>query len=81
VEKGSKGHSVKPIPNKMAIRMITNCDITLENVFVPDHNKLGRADDFLTGLTPTLIPSRLAIAWAALGTMAGAFEAAYNYAM
>jgi acyl-CoA oxidase len=50
-------------------------------VFVPDANKLAKADDFEKGLNANLMQSRLTITWIFAGAMAGAFEAAYTYAM
>jgi len=48
---------------------------------VPDRNRLAKADNFETGLNATLMRSRLTITWIFAGAMAGAFEAAYKYAM
>ena len=53
----------------------------LKDVFVPDHNRMDKADDFNTGLNATLMASRLIITWIFAGQMAGAYEAAYKYAM
>lgn len=55
--------------------------IELNEVFVPEANKLAKADDFEKGLNACLMTSRLTITWIFAGAMAGAFEAAYNYAM
>ena len=56
-------------------------DIELNEVFVPDANRLARAEDFERGLNNTLMRSRLTISWAIVGGIAGAFEAAYQYSM
>jgi glutaryl-CoA dehydrogenase len=56
-------------------------EIELNDCFVPDSNRLGLANDFETGLNKNLALSRLHITWIFAGMMAGAFEAAYNYAM
>ena len=55
--------------------------IELTDVFVPDRNKLAHADNFETGLNKCLLESRLTITFIFAGAMAGAFEAAYRYAM
>jgi glutaryl-CoA dehydrogenase len=65
----------------MILRMIGNCDIEYNECFVPDHNKFANADDFHKGVNKTLISSRIHITYLGLGMIAGAFEAAYNYAM
>ena len=76
-----KGYSVTAIPNKAAVRMMSNGDIELKDVFVPDRNRLSKAENFETGLNITLMSSRLICTWALLGASAGAFEAAYHYTM
>jgi acyl-CoA oxidase len=81
VEKGSKGLTTKKIENKYALRMVQNADIFMENVFVPDNNKLAKADDFATGTNKILEHSRIKVCWAAVGIAAGAYEAALKYAM
>lgn len=81
VEKGSKGFSAKKIENKYSLRMVTNADITFENVFVPDHNKLAKANDFATGTNKILEHSRIKVIWGAVGCAAGAYEAALHYAL
>ena len=81
VEKGSKGLSTKNIENKYALRMVQNADIKLENVFVPDHNKLAKADDFATGTNKILEHSRIKVCWGAVGIAAGAYEAALKYSI
>lgn len=80
VEKGSKGLSTSKIENKYSIRMVTNADINMENVFVPTHNRLENALDFATGANNILKHSRIYIAWLAVGTAAGALEQAFQYA-
>ena len=81
VEKGSKGLSTKKIENKFALRSVQNADIELDNVFVPDHNKLAKADDFATGTNKILEHSRIKACWGAVGIAAGAYEAALRYAL
>jgi alkylation response protein AidB-like acyl-CoA dehydrogenase len=55
--------------------------IEFKDVFVPDKNKLAKADSFETGLNKCLMESRLTITFIFVGAMAGAYEAAYKYAM
>jgi len=49
VEKETKGFDTKKIEGKYSVRSVINCDITLNNVFVPDKNKLTHAKDFASG--------------------------------
>ena len=81
VEKGSKGLTTKKIENKYSLRMVQNADIYLENVFVPDHNKLAKATDFATGTNKILEHSRIKVCWGAVGCAAGAYEAALRFTM
>ena len=53
----------------------------MENVFVPDENKLAHAKDFATGANKILESSRLMIGWIAAGCAAGAYEAALKYCL
>lgn len=81
VTKGSKGLKTSKIENKYSLRMVQNTDIVLEDVFVPDHNKLTHAKDFKTGLNSVLESSRLMVAWLVVGCAAGAYEAALKYCL
>ena len=53
----------------------------MNDVFVPDHNKLAYAKDFATGTKAALESSRLSVAWIAAGCAAGAYEAALKYCL
>lgn len=61
--------------------MVQNADIVLDNVFVPDRNKLAKATDFATGTNKILEHSRIKVAWGAAALASGAYEAALNYTM
>ncbi len=61
--------------------MVTNADIKFENVFVPDHNKLAKANDFATGTNKILEHSRIKVCWGAVGCAVGAYEAALHYSL
>ena len=79
VEKGSPGFDVAKMQGKMSLRMQQNGLITMRDCFVPDHNKLALANDFATGTVRILEASRMLVAWAAVGSAAGAYEAALRY--
>lgn len=80
VEKGSKGLTTKKIENKYALRIVQNADITLDNVFVPESNRLAKATDF-SSANKILEHSRIKVAWGAVGIAAGAYEAALKYTL
>ena len=61
--------------------MVQNGNITLTNVFVPENNRLAKANDFTTGTNIILEHSRIKVAWGATGIAAGAYEAALRYSM
>ncbi len=61
--------------------MVQNADIFLENVFVPDHNKLAKGQDFASGVNVILEHSRIKVCWGAVGCAAGAYEAALRFTM
>ncbi|CDW72455.1 glutaryl-dehydrogenase [Stylonychia lemnae] len=80
VEKGSQGFKAEKIENKYSARINQNAMVTLENVFVPDDNKLAKAEDFsYTNLI--LEHSRICVAWTATGIAVGAYEAALKYVL
>jgi acyl-CoA oxidase len=81
VTKGSKGLTTTKIENKYSLRIVQNADIIMENVFVPDNNKLTKANDFATGTNVILEASRLAVAWMIVGVACGAYEAALKYCL
>lgn len=61
--------------------MVQNADIFLDNVFVPDNNRLEKATDFATGTNKILEASRIKVCWGAVGIAAGAYEAALRYTL
>ena len=61
------------------ILLVSSGIIEFKDVFVPDKNKLAKADSFENGLNKCLMESRLTITYMFLGGMAGAYEAAYKY--
>jgi len=81
VAKGSKGLKTSKIENKYSLRMVQNADITFDNVFVPDNNKLTHAKNFATGTNAILESSRLGVAWMIAGLACGAYEAALKFTL
>ncbi|PVW02703.1 glutaryl-CoA dehydrogenase [Microbacterium sp. Gd 4-13] len=74
------GMTLTTIERKAALRLITNSDISLEGVRVPESHRLQRVSSFadVSALFRTLRPD---IAWIAAGAQAGAYEAALRYTL
>ena len=81
VEKGSKGLQTSAIQNKYSLRMVQNADIDMQDVFVPDRNRLTKATNFATGTNLILESSRLCAAWMITGVACGAYESALRYCL
>ena len=73
------GYSAKRIENKQALRIVQNADIVLENVIVPEANRLQGSKSFRE-TAAVLRLTRAEVAWAAVGNSIGAYEAAVAYA-
>ena len=79
VPTSTKGYAATKIKNKIALRMVENADITLEDVRVPESLRLQKAESF-RDTAKVLKLTRAEVAWLAIGVMAGAYEAAVRYA-
>ena len=66
---------------KFSLKMVQNADMTFENVFVPDSNKLTLATSFEKSTNQILMTSRLGVAWMVAGTAAGAYEQCLKYCL
>ena len=73
------GYTATRIENKQALRIVQNADITLENVVVPEANRLQNSKSFRETAS-VLRLTRAEVAWAAVGNSIGAYEAAVKYA-
>ena len=80
VDGRSEGFYAKTIQDKIALRSVQNAHIKLENVFVPENNRLANVTNF-EDCTQVLTHSRLIVAWKASGIAAGAYEAALKYTL
>jgi glutaryl-CoA dehydrogenase len=74
VPKESKGFKVEKIENKFGLKCVQNGLITLDNVRVPEANRLW--GDYKT----ILKDSRALVGWLATGVQIGAYELALKYA-
>lgn len=78
VEKDTPGFKAEKIKGKMALRIVQNALITLEDCFVKDENKLANANSF-KDTARVLRMTRAGVAWVAVGIARGAYENALKY--
>ncbi|WP_312187448.1 acyl-CoA dehydrogenase family protein [Sphingobacterium sp.] len=78
VRKDNPGFSVEKIKDKMALRIVQNGLITLDNCIVAESDRLQNANSFKdTG--KVLQMTRAGVAWMAVGCARGAYENALDY--
>jgi acyl-CoA dehydrogenase len=80
VEKGTAGLTFGAPMRKMGQRAIVNTELFLDNVFVPDGNRLGAEGQGFYGLMRTFDISRTTLAASATGLARACFELATQYA-
>jgi glutaryl-CoA dehydrogenase len=78
VPTSTPGYTATKIERKLALRIVQNADITLENVRVPESLRLQNANSF-RDTAAVLRLTRAEVAWAAVGVAVGAYEAALAY--
>ena len=74
VDLKSKGVRSEVIKHKLALRIVQNCQINFNNVFVPEENMLAKATDFQKGTSKILLHSRLLVCWLAVGVGMGVYD-------
>jgi glutaryl-CoA dehydrogenase len=79
VEKGAPGFRPEKIKDKIALRVVQNALITLEDCRVPEANRLQQAHSF-KDVAAVLRITRAGVAWEAVGCARGAYELALTYA-
>lgn len=79
VPTSTAGYTATKIENKQSLRSVQNADITLDNVVVPHSLKLEGANSF-KDTAKVLRLTRADVAWGAVATSIGAYEAAVAYA-
>jgi alkylation response protein AidB-like acyl-CoA dehydrogenase len=80
VEKGQKGFSASKKIEKMGLRASDTAELLLEDVEVPDENRLGDIDAGFTTTLRILEKGRIGIASMAVGLGRGALEESVKYA-
>jgi glutaryl-CoA dehydrogenase len=79
IDKENPGFSVRKIDNKMALRVVQNGLITLNNCIVAETDRLQGAESF-KDTAKVLRMTRTGVAWFAVGCAMGAYEHALRYA-
>jgi glutaryl-CoA dehydrogenase len=79
VPTSTPGYAATKIEGKVSLRMVQNADITLTDVRVPESLRLQNANSF-RDTAAVLRQTRAEVAWSAVGTAIGAYEAAVKYA-
>lgn len=78
VKTDAPGVTLTTMPGKIALRMVQNADIVLDNVEVHEEFRLPRVESF-ADIADMLRSMRSGVAWFAAGVQAGAYEAALQY--
>jgi glutaryl-CoA dehydrogenase len=79
VENKTPGFKTEKITTKMALRVVQNALITMENCRVPEANRL-QLDTSFRDTARVLRMTRAFVAWESVGCMMGAYENALKYA-
>lgn len=78
VEKGTKGFSAPEMKNKFSLRASVTSELVLQDVVVPESNRLPKAKGLSSPLK-CLTQARYGIAWGALGAAIACYETALDY--
>jgi glutaryl-CoA dehydrogenase len=79
IEKGTPGFRADKMEGKIALRVVQNALITLDECRVPESHRLQRARSF-RDTAAVLRMTRAGVAWQAVGCAEGAYELALAYA-
>lgn len=80
VEKETPGYTVEKMENKMALRVVQNGLITMDNCRIPEGKRLQNATNTFKDTAKVLRSTRAYVSWEAVGCMRGAYEHALKYA-
>lgn len=78
VRRDQPGVSINVIQNKIALRIVPNCDITLKDVEVEEAERLQNINNF-KDIARILYTTRAGVSFMATGAMAGALQATLKY--
>lgn len=78
IRKGAEGYNADPIPQKVSLRALQNADITMEDVVVPEADRLQNINGF-SDVSKILVNTRADVAHIATGVTGGSYTAALKY--
>jgi glutaryl-CoA dehydrogenase len=78
VEKGTKGFTAPEMHGKLSLRASVTSELVLDNVLIPDKNRLQNAEGLKAPLS-CLSQARYSIAWGAIGAAIDCYETALEY--
>src|SRR5262250_1166546 len=78
--KTTPGFSVEKIENKIALKVVQNGQITMENCRIPDANRLAAGAQSFRDTARVLRGTRYLVGWETTGVQMGAYENAVKYA-
>ncbi|EGR33390.1 hypothetical protein IMG5_054550 [Ichthyophthirius multifiliis] len=73
------GVHTEVIKHKLALRIVQNCQLNFQNVFIPKENYLVKATDFSKGTSKILLHSRILVCWLAAGIAVGVYDHVIKY--
>jgi len=73
------GVTSQVIQHKLALRIVQNCHITFNNVFVAEEDFLPKATDFIKGTSKILLHSRILVCWITAGVAVGVYDNTIAY--
>lgn len=79
VERGMKGLSAGKKENKLGMRASETTEVILDNVRIPDANRMGEVGDGFAQAMTVLDGGRISIAALSIGIAKGAYEASLKY--
>jgi glutaryl-CoA dehydrogenase len=79
VEKDDPGYTATKIGGKVALRIVQNADIVLDDVRLPDERRLVNCNSF-ADVAKVLMGTRNMVAWSSTGHAVAAYELALTYA-
>jgi len=80
LERGMKGFSHRPMHGKLGMRSSDTAELVLEDVFVPDENRVGAVDQGFVDTLRILDKGRITIGALGVGLGRGALEESIAYA-
>jgi len=78
-QKDDPGYSATKIAGKVALRMVQNADIVLDNVRIGEERRLANCNTF-ADVAKVLMGTRNMVAWSSTGHAVAAYEIALTYA-